>query len=289
MGRESPYLLPPPLLGSLIGLASGTVFTVGVVAGIAWDRLSDTLDPKVVMAEGLISLVQLGFYAVPTGFLVGLIFGLTARTDSKRSERGGEAQEMSTAPTTTLMTAEDYWEWGQRAENSRKRTELVRGEVVEMSSPGEIHGSVCWLISFLFGLYVVKRGRGRATANDTGLVVEEGPDTVRGPDLMFFDESRALGTLNWKHARQIPQLVIEVVSPTDTTNKINRRIGEYLRRGVPLVWIVDPADRTVGVHRRGELPKTLDETDELTGDDVLPDLKWRVAELFTLPASAPTA
>ena len=46
---------------------------------------------------------------------------------------------MSTAPATTLMTADEYWEWGQRPENSRKRTELVRGEIIEMSSPGEIH------------------------------------------------------------------------------------------------------------------------------------------------------
>jgi Uma2 family endonuclease len=196
---------------------------------------------------------------------------------------------MSTAPATTLMTADEYWEWGQRPENSRKRTELVRGEIVEMSSPGEIHGSVCWLIGFLFGLYVVKRGKGRATTNDTGLVVAEGPDTVRGPDIMFFDESRPLEALNWKHARQIPQLVIEVVSPSDKPNKINQRIGEYLRRGVALVWIVDPEDRTVGIHRRGELPRTLDDTDEITGDDVLPDLKWRVAELFNLPGSAQTA
>jgi hypothetical protein len=46
---------------------------------------------------------------------------------------------------------------------------------------------------------------------------------------------------------------------------------------------VGPADRTVGVHRRGEITKTLDEGDELTGEDVLPDLKLTVAELFDLP------
>jgi Uma2 family endonuclease len=91
--------------------------------------------------------------------------------------------------------------------------------------------------------------------------------------------------LNWKHSRQIPQLVIEVLSPTDKPNKINQRIGDYLRRGIPLVWIVDPDDRTVGVHRKGELPRTLDDADVLTGEEVLPDLKIPVADLFKLPGA----
>lgn len=189
---------------------------------------------------------------------------------------------------TQRMTADEFWEWCQLPENAGKRVELERGEIVEMSSPGEVHGTVCWWIGVLLGLFVLKRGKGRAATNDTGVVVEEGPDTVRGPDVVFFDETRALDQLNWKHIRQVPALVIEVVSPTDTPNKITRRIGEYLGRGVPLVWIVDPADKTVGVHRKGELPRTLDESDELTGEDVLPDLKHRVAELFTLPGAKPT-
>jgi Uma2 family endonuclease len=184
-----------------------------------------------------------------------------------------------------LFTADEFWEWCQRPENAGKRAELVRGEIVEMPSPGEVHGSVCWWIAGLFTIYVLRRGRGRGTNNDTGLVVEEGPDTVRGPDFVFFDESRALDSLSPKHMRQVPQLVVEVVSPTDKPNKITRRVGEYLKRGVPLVWIVDPGDRTVGVHRKGELPRTLDETDELTGEEVLPDLKLGVAELFKLPGT----
>jgi Uma2 family endonuclease len=125
-----------------------------------------------------------------------------------------------------------------------------------------------------------------ATPLETGLVIEEGPGTVRRPDLMFFDEVKPLGKLNWKHTRQIPLLVVEVVSPSDSANSINKRVAEYLRRGVSLVWIVDPEERTVGVHKRGELTRTLDETDELTGNDVLPDLRWQVADLFRMPGEA---
>ena len=59
-------------------------------------------------------------------------------------------------------------------------------------------------------------------------------------------------------------------------------------RGVALVWLADPEDRSVTIHRPNEFPKVLDETDELTGDGVLPDFRCRVADLFTLPGpSAP--
>src|SRR5204863_9255641 len=90
---------------------------------------------------------------------------------------------------TKLITAEEFAEWCQRPENAGKRVELVRGEIVEMPSPFEHHGAHCWWISFLLGLYLQKRGGGVITTNDTGLVVEEGPDTVRGPDVILFTEA----------------------------------------------------------------------------------------------------
>lgn len=191
---------------------------------------------------------------------------------------------MSTVQT-GLMTADEFWEWGNRPENAGMRVELVRGEIVEMPPPGEVHGVLCGWIACLLWLYVQRRGAGAVAANDTGLIVQEDPDSVRGPDLILFAETLPLEQLSRKHSRRIPQLVIEVVSPNDKPNKITQRIGEYLRRGIPLVWIVDPADRTVGVHRRNELPRTLDESDTLTGEEVLADLTIPVANLFKLPGA----
>lgn len=191
---------------------------------------------------------------------------------------------MSTVKT-KLLTADEFWEWCCRPENAGRRVELVRGEIVEMPPPGEVHGTLCWWISYLLGMYVIRRGVGGVATNDTGLVVQEGPDSVRGPDVILFRESKSLEQLTTKHSRRIPELVVEVVSPNDKPNKLTQRIGDYLRRGVPLVWVVDPDDRTVGVHRASELPRTLDETDELTGEEVLPELKLKVAELFKLPGT----
>ncbi len=189
---------------------------------------------------------------------------------------------MSTVATQGL-TADDFWELASRPENQGKRLELERGEVVEMSSPGERHGALCVWIGYLLLSYVIRRGSGVVCSNDTGLLVEQGPDTVRGPDVMLFGESRSLDQLSPKYSTRIPHLIVEVLSPTDQMTKVNLRITQYLARGVSLVWLVDPEVRSVTVYRPGQGHRVVDETEELTGEDVLPDLRLRVAEMFKLP------
>jgi Uma2 family endonuclease len=190
---------------------------------------------------------------------------------------------------TKRMTAEEFWEWANRPENQDKLYELDRGEVVEVARPAEFHGVLCaWIAHLLWG-YALQRGRGCVCSNDTGLLVEREPDTLRGPDLMFFDERLGLEQLSRKFTERIPKLVIEVMSPNDRMTKLNRRIGQYLERGVDLVWLVDADVRSITVYRRDRYPLVLDDTEELTGEDVLPNLRFRVSELFTLPTEQTAA
>ena len=184
---------------------------------------------------------------------------------------------------TSQMTAEEFCEWADRPENRGALYELVQGEPVAMSTPGELHGVVCFLIAHLLGNYLFQRGRGYICTNDTGLLVERDPDTVRGPDLMLFDEARRWEEISRKFAVAIPRLIVEVLSPSDQVGRVNRRISQYLKRAVPLVWLVDPEVRSVTVYRPGKDFYTVEETEELTGDDVLPDFRCRVAECFALP------
>jgi Uma2 family endonuclease len=190
---------------------------------------------------------------------------------------------------TPKMTAEEFYAWANRPENADRRFELVNGEVEEMPSPGEIHGLICsWVVHILW-LYVSRRSQGRVLSNDTGLVVKRGPDTVRGPDVMFFLTSRQLAEASPGHVTDVPDLIVEVLSPTDRHGQTLKRIGQYLKRGVPLVWVIDPEDHTLTAYRPNEFPKLLDEQDELTGNGVLPDFSCRVADLFALPGQTPPA
>ena len=191
--------------------------------------------------------------------------------------------------TATKMTADEFYEWANRPENDDRRFELDNGEVVEMPSPSELHGLVCWLTSVIIGNYLFRRGSGYACSNDSGLLVRRNPDTVRGPDLMVFLESRTADEVSKKFSERVPALVVEVYSPSDRPGEYNRRIAQYHARGIPLVWVIYPEERAVSVCRPNEFPKFLDESDELTGNGVLPDFACRVRDLFTSPGASPPA
>src|SRR5438552_2414389 len=184
---------------------------------------------------------------------------------------------------TKRMTVDQFYRWANRPENQDKLYELDEGKVVEMPPPGEPHGVLCAFIVHLLWQYVIQRGKGYVCSNDTGLVVKRRPGTVRGPDIMLFDESRPWHKLSHKFAVGIPKLVVEVLSPSDQMTKMMRRISQFLKRGVPLVWLVDPEERAITVYRPGQVHKVVRETEEISGEDALPRLRYRVSESFALP------
>jgi Uma2 family endonuclease len=193
--------------------------------------------------------------------------------------------KMTTIPT-TVMTASEFWDWVHRPENRDRHFELDRGKVVEVSRPGEVHGVVCLNAGFVLSTYIRQRRKGYACGNDTGIIWEFGPDTVKGPDIVFYDKNLSFGELNPKWTDEVPTLVVEVRSPNDRMSKITRRIGQFLTWGVPLVWLVDPEDQTVTIYRQDRPPEVLEADQELTGNDILADFRCQVAEFFFVPNEA---
>ena len=185
------------------------------------------------------------------------------------------------------MTVEEFVAWGSRPENSERRFELDLGEPIEVPPQGELHGFVCWLVIAALTEYVYRRGSGYLLTNNCGLIVTRDPDTVRGPDVMVFLGHWAPDQTRCDYVEQGPNLIVEVFSPSDKPGRLNRRIDQYHRLGVPLVWVVFPEEQTVNVCRPNEFPKVLDETDDLTGNGVLPDFSCPVRNLFVLPGPQP--
>ena len=189
---------------------------------------------------------------------------------------------MTTIPT-TMMTASEFWDWVHHPENRDRHFELERGKVVEVSRPGELHGVVCLNAGFILSTYIRQRRKGYACANDTGIIWECDPDTVKGPDLFFYDINRTFADLNPKWTEDVPTLVIEVLSPNDRLTKVNRRITRFIKWGVPLVWLIDPEEQTVTIYRPDGVPEVLERDEELTGGNLLADFRCQVADFFYLP------
>jgi len=190
---------------------------------------------------------------------------------------------MSTETATKLLTADEFFDWVMRPENQPRHYELERGKVVEVSRPGERHGLVCGNVTTMLNLYVRKRRKGYALSNDSGVILERDPDTVRGPDVMYFEKSKNYDQMNPKFAEGVPTLAVEVLSPNDRHGKTARRIAEFQKAGIPLVWVIDPDERDVTVYRRGQAPYVIENGQELTGDDVLPEFRCPIAEFFYAP------
>jgi Uma2 family endonuclease len=161
--------------------------------------------------------------------------------------------------------------------------ELERGEIVEMSRPGKRHGLVCGNVARILGNFASLRKKGYPCSNDTGMIVERDPDTVRGPDVAFYEDAKTYEDIEEKYGDKPPLLAVEVLSPNDSVDRINRRIKELLAFGIKIVWLVDPEARIVTVYRQGKDLYILKENEELTGEDVLADFRCKVAEFFALP------
>ena len=176
-----------------------------------------------------------------------------------------------------LFTAEEL----ERLPSNGKRLELVKGNVYELAPAGGRHGNAAMNIGTFLNVYVRTNNLGRVFAAETGFIVERNPDTVRAPDAAFVSLGR-LGSENIPEGFLdfIPDLVVEVVSPSDTGRQVREKVHDWLAAGVRLVWVLYPATGTAYVHRSPEVFNDLAEGDILDGEDVMPGFTCRVGDLF---------
>jgi Uma2 family endonuclease len=185
------------------------------------------------------------------------------------------------------MTAGEFAEWVRRPENVNRWFELVRGEVIELPPPTKVHGVVCMNVGFLLGSYVRHRGHGYLTGNDSGVILERDPDTVRGPDVALYEDARHFDELHPKYGETPPVLAVEVMSPGDRVGRVMAKVSDYLRNGVRLVWLIDPEERNVTAYRPDRTPLVFRAGQELLDEEVLPGFRAAVGDLFFVPGPSP--
>lgn len=182
-------------------------------------------------------------------------------------------------PEKKLMTAEEFCDFVHRPENDFRFFELVRGEVIEMPPPKKRHGVVTARMHRLLANYACESRSYYTECNDAGVVLERGPDTVRGPDISLFAGEYEEDELDF-YSKSPPLLAVEVQSPEDKKKQVAQKIQDYLNNSVQLVWVADPVKRTVTVYRLNREPVVLTEESEITGEDVFPGFCCKVADFF---------
>jgi len=183
---------------------------------------------------------------------------------------------------TRLMTAEEFCDWVQRPENANRWFELVRGEVIELPAPLKIHGVISMNLGARLWILAQEQGKGYVTGNDSGVILARDPDTVRGPDVAYYEDANTFAELHPKYGEVPPCLAVEILSSSDRYSKITEKVNDYLNAGVELVWLIEPELRSLTVCRAGRQAQVLKEADELTGEEVLPGFRCRVGDLFLM-------
>jgi Uma2 family endonuclease len=105
---------------------------------------------------------------------------------------------------------------------------------------------------------------------------------VRVPDAAFVRADRApQGEARKSFPRLAPDLVVEVLSPSDRVSEVVAKLEMYQEAGVPLIWLVDPDKETITIIAAGQPTRVVKQGDTIDGGDVLPGFSVPVAEIFS--------
>jgi Uma2 family endonuclease len=157
--------------------------------------------------------------------------------------------------------------------------ELVDGVLVE-KPVGTRESAIACLIVFYLRQFLVGKSLGTVLGADGMLRLF--PNLVRIPDVSFLTWESFPGRRLPSDAIALaaPDLAVEVLSPSNTTGEMEQKRREYFAAGTRLVWIVDPATRTIDVYDSLEHHRRLDRSSTLDGGTVLPGFSLAVSSVF---------
>jgi len=159
--------------------------------------------------------------------------------------------------------------------------EVVDGQVVEKTMGSREIEIATILGSYLFHFARANR-LGRALVEFVFRInVEE--DMQRRPDVAFVSHAR------WPCNRRVPDgpvwnmvpdLAIEVVSPSNLASAVLRKMHDYFKAGVVCVWVIYPEQAEIYVYSTPQQVQVVGIGQELDGGDLLPGFRLPVAVLF---------
>jgi Uma2 family endonuclease len=161
------------------------------------------------------------------------------------------------------------------------RCELVKGKIKDMPpATGHSHGRLEFRIAQRLGDFLRKQDVGEVMVGEVGIYTEHDPDSVRAADALFISHDRFGQGQSEGYLDVPPELVVEIMSPSNSWEEMRRKLKEYFDVGVDTVWVVEPSNRAVQVYRGIDDVQTLEEGDTLTGDGPLDGLTIHVDTLF---------
>lgn len=175
-----------------------------------------------------------------------------------------------------LITGDELLEMGDIGP-----AELIDGKIVYLSPTGKRHGSLEYKIAKALDNFVESRGLGEIFVGEPGIYIRHDPDRVRAADVVFISNERAALDQSEGYFQVAPELVVEVISPTDRWEDMNEKLGDYFSIGVERVWICEPKRKDILVYRAPQEFIKVESNDILRGEGVLDGFELPLNKLFT--------
>ena len=160
------------------------------------------------------------------------------------------------------------------------RSELVQGRLLVREPGAYQHGKLSMVIGAALHAWVAPRKLGDVVGAETGFTLRRNPDTVRAADAAFISTARMPPRGGTGFAELAPDLVVEVLSPSDRAGEVRAKTADWIDAGVRLVWLIDATHRSAVVHRADGSSHRLSAGDQLDGETVLPGFTLPLSDLF---------
>jgi Uma2 family endonuclease len=162
---------------------------------------------------------------------------------------------------------------------------LIDGELREkpMTKRNRFHSGIMAMLSATLVTWNKQQPppRGAVLCGEAGVILARNPDVTVGIDVVYVPaDVMTRQTDETTLLEGVPTLVVEILSPSDTPEDIHEKVDGYLNAGVPVVWVIDPHDRTVLAYRPGQPPELFNTSHTLSADPHLPGFRVAVADLF---------
>lgn len=182
---------------------------------------------------------------------------------------------MVTAASPRLYTIDDLADFP----DDGKRRELVDGNIVEWDGSDFEHAFFLAALARIIGLHVAEHHLGAVTGGDQMVRILHSRHDARGGDVAFYRRGRIPTDRRAAATVRVPDLVVELISPSDQAAKVQRKVHDWLRTGVGLLWYVDPETGETTVYH-GDRQYYAGPDDTLTGEDVLPGFSMRMRDVL---------
>jgi len=166
--------------------------------------------------------------------------------------------------------------------NAEGRYELVRGELLMMSPASPTHGRYAARLVAALEQFLEAHPWGEVYTAESGFELQGGPaPTVRSPDVAVVRQEKIPPPEQqagfWPVA---PDLMIEVISPSETSQMVQEKVIDYLQAGTQIIWLVYPNTQTVIEYRSLTQIRQLTLDEGLEGAFVFPGFSYSLRGLF---------